>query len=375
VDVLLNPAARWIAAGLGLLMVGLIAAAPAAADSTSFVLAPQPVVRITLHGTGNDVTVRSWDRPFVEVDSDGSAQVNRSAVTWGTPTRPLVARLPPFHYVQRQDGEIVGDGLQPPEDFPFAGFRAGPHDVLAVTAPPGARLVVIVPYGTGILDVNSTGGQTTIEGYHGANLFVLQGTGRVRIENSDTTAFVQQQNGTMGLGDDTFERLRVRVNAANVVFERCRTTQIEASTVSGPIVYDGGTFEPGLARFESESGSIALGVSSGAELVAHAEAGKVFTQFDGPTQVAQHGDGDATAMVAGGGALVNAISQRGNVYLYDGAFADHPNLGPEWRPVRDSFNRRQPPSRRPYEQRMRRRAPAQPAGFRARTFGAARRPA
>jgi len=365
VDVLRTLATRWIAAGLGLLLLGLVSAAPGVADSTSMLLADQPVIRILVRGAGNDVLVRTWDRPFLQVDSpDVTPTVTREAATWGTPARPLVARLPPFAYVDRLDGQVIGTGLLPPEDFPFSGFRAGPHDVVTVAAPAGSHLVVTVPAGTGILEVRSGGGQTTIDGYRGANLFMLQGNGRVRLEDADTTAFLQQQNGQLTLTDDDFERVRVRVNAAGVEFERCRTTQIEASTISGSIVYDGGTFEPGLARFESESGSIALGVNAGAELVAHSQSGRVFTQFDAPTTIAQQGDGDARATLGGGGALVNAISQRGNVYLYDGAFADHRGLGPEWRPVHEFFNRRRPP-----RERLRRQAPS----FRAGTFSAPRR--
>jgi hypothetical protein len=369
VDVLRTLATRWTAAGLGLLLFGLVSAAPGVADSTSLFLTDQPVIRILVRGAGNDVLVRTWDRPFLQIDSpDVTPTVSREAAIWGTPARPLVARLPPFAYVQRQDGQVVGNGLLPPEDFPFSGFRAGQHEVVTVAAPAGSHLVVTVPAGTGILEVRSGGGQTTIDGYRGANLFMLQGNGRVHLNDADTTAFLQQQNGQLTLSDDDFARVRVRVNAAGVVFERCRTTQIEASTISGSIVYDGGTFEPGLARFESETGSIALGVNAGAELVAHSQNGHVFTQFDAPTSIAQQGDGDARATLGGGGALVNAISQRGNVYLYDGAFADHRGLGPEWRPVHEFFNRRQGPRPQRFE-RLRRQAPPLRAG----TFSAAPR--
>jgi|HubBroStandDraft_1064217.scaffolds.fasta_scaffold03787_11 hypothetical protein len=369
VDVLRTLATRWIAAGLGLLLFGLVSAAPGVADTTTTLLGDQPVIRILVRGAGNDVLVHTWDRPFLQVDSpDVTPTVTREGATWGTPTRPLVARLPPFAYVERQDGQVIGTGLLPPEDFPFSGFRVGPHDVVTVAAPAGSHLIVTVPAGTGILEVRSGGGQTTIDGYRGANLFVLQGNGRVRLSDSDTTAFLQQQNGQLSLIDDDFARVRVRVNAAGVAFERCRTTQIEASTISGSIVYDGGTFEPGLARFESETGSIALGVNAGAELVAHSQSGRVFTQFDAPTALAQQGESDARATVGGGGALVNAISQRGNVYLYDGAFADHRGLGPEWRPVHEFFNRRAGPRPQRFE-RLRRQAQPLRAGI----FSAPRR--
>ncbi|HTW86257.1 MAG TPA: DUF4097 family beta strand repeat-containing protein [Candidatus Sulfotelmatobacter sp.] len=384
-DVLRTRAARWIAAGLGLLLLALGKLAPAGADSNTLLLTNQPVVVILLAGHGNDVTVRTWDRPFVQIDDpDNATTITRTAAVWGTPRFPLTARLPPFRYVERQDGQIVGNGLMPPEDFPLSGFRAGAHDVVRIRALTAAHVTVMVPPETGYLDIRSNGGSTTIDGYHGADLFIRQSYGQIHVGDAATTAYFELQNGLVQLSDDDFSRVRVRANAARVVFERCRSTQIEATTVSGSIVYDGGSFEPGLARFESESGAIALGVNAGAQLVAHSQDGRVFTRFDQPAQVTQRGESDAAATIGGGGALVNAISQRGNVYLYDGALNDHRNLGPEWRPAHQAFRRpaamaqpgfqRPPPmlQRPPLYQHLRRYAPARPA-LRARTFERVRR--
>lgn len=344
VDVLRTRAARWITAGLGALLVGLAGAAPGAAQSSALVLADQPVIVIQLTGTANVLTVRSWDRPFLQVDDpDGTANVSRGASNWGGAAHPLTLRLGPFPYFERQGIQVVGNGLLPPEDFPLAGFRPGLHDAVRIVAAGGAHLTVVVPAGTGILEVNVKGGRTEIDGYHGANLFVLQQQGQVHVRSTTTTAYLQQQSGTIDLTNDAFTRIRVRDNAARLFFDHCRTTQIEATTVSGPIVYDDGSFEPGLARFESQHGSIALGVDENAQVVAHTQSGKVYAQFDGPTPMQQHSDGDATATIGGGGTLVSAITESGNVYLYDGAFGDHRNLGPQWRPVHQFFNRLAPP--------------------------------
>jgi len=50
--------------------------------------------------------------------------------------------------------------------------------------------------------------------------------------------------------------------------------------------------------------------------------------------------------VGGGGPLVNAISSRGNIYLYDGSLANRRELPADWRPVRAVFatRRREAPA-------------------------------
>jgi hypothetical protein len=169
---------------------------------------------------------------------------------------------------------------------------------------------------------------------------MLQGQGHIRITGTTTTAFAQMSNGRLSLADSSFDRIRVRSNGAQIVFEGCRSKQIEASSVSGSIVYDGGSFDPGLARFDSISGSIALGVAAPALLAGRSQDGHVYTSFDRRTPVDQAPDGTATATFNGGGPLVNAISGRGNVYLYEGSLTTRPVLPPEWRPLRAMFRER-----------------------------------
>jgi hypothetical protein len=200
--------------------------------------------------------------------------------------------------------------------------------------------VLTVPASTGILVLRVGGGQTVLEGYRGANLFLIQGQGRVQLTGATTTAFVQMSYGVFYTSDSTFERIRLRGIGAHDVFERCRSKQIEASSVTGSIVYDGGSFDAGLARFESQTGSIALGVTSAAQLTGRSQDGRVYTMFDrrGAATVEQHGDGEAVATVGGGGPLVNAISGRGNVYFYEGSLVNRRATSAEWRAVHQLFN-------------------------------------
>jgi hypothetical protein len=309
------------------------------ADTSSFDVGDQSVVIIHIAGRGNSLTVRTWDRSTVLVESEIGPAVERRTVAFGTEKMPLAAPIPPMPYPLREGGQVVGQGMLPPEDFPYAAFRPGPHDVVKVTADAGARLVVTIPGSTGILQTRIGGGATTIEGYHGSNLFILQNFGRVQLNGAATTAFVQMNNGALAATDSTFDRVRLRVNNAHVLFEHCRTKQIEANSVSGSILYDGGSFDPGLARFESLSGNIALGVTAPAQLAGRSQDGHVYTQFDrAGTTISQPSDGSTTAAYGGGGPLVNAISGHGNVYLYDGSLTSRHVSAPEWRPVMQLFS-------------------------------------
>ncbi|MEO7040090.1 MAG: hypothetical protein ABI186_08695 [Candidatus Elarobacter sp.] len=314
-------------------------AAPSAAATSSFDVGDQAIVFVQARGARNEVTVRSWDRSTVQIESaDDTPQVDRNVTVLGA--LPVVVPVPPMAWLQHDAGGLVtGGGMMPPEDFPYTSFRPGAHDTIRITAQPGAHLTVTVPATTGILQVRVGAGVTSIDGYHGGNLFVVQNAGRVQLSNTSTTAFAQMGNGVLYAADDTFDRIRVRANAAHIVFEHCRSKQIETSTVSGSIVYDGGTFDPGLARFESQTGNVALGVASPAQLTGRTQDGRVYTQFvRRAAAIDSRDDGDTTATIGGGGgALVNAISERGNVFLYDGTLATHRATPVEWRPVRRMF--------------------------------------
>ena len=343
-DVLRFRALRWIAAGLGVLLACLVvASAPARAATSAVDVGDQAVVTVIVRGKGNEVAVHVWDRSSVQVDVAGDAvpALDNHAVAFGTPRFPLAQQIPPQMFTTRDpSGQLTGGGALPPEEFPYASFRPGPHDVVRVDVPEGSHVVVTLPASTGILVLRVGGGQTTLEGYRGANLFLIQGQGRVQITGATTTAFVQMNYGTFYAADSTFDRIRLRGINAHDVFERCRTKQIEASSIAGSIVYDGGSFDPGLARFESQTGSIALGVTSPAQLAGRSQDGRVFTMFDrrGSASVDQHGESEAVATVGGGGPLVSAISGRGNVYLYEGSLVNRRAMGAEWRAVHQLFN-------------------------------------
>ena len=343
VDEFRSRALRWIAAGLGALLLVARGARRTGGGGDDVVRRRRPSRRE--RGRARQGQRRHGARVgppqrAVRLRRRDAPQADRHSVPFGTGRFPLSRQIPAMMYATRDRDGQVSAGALAPEEFPYAAFRPGAHDVVVVDAPEGSHLVVTVPASTGVLALRVGGGQTTIEGYRGANLFVVQGQGHVQLTGATTTAFVQMNYGTFYAADSTFDRIRVRGIGAHDVFEHCRSKQIEASSVHGSIVYDGGSFDPGLARFESQNGNIALGVNGGASVTGRSQDGHVYTLFDrrGGATVDQRGDGEATATVGGGGPLVNAISGRGNVFLYDGTLQSRrAAAGPQWRAVHEVF--------------------------------------
>ncbi|MBV9439513.1 MAG: hypothetical protein JOZ24_05945, partial [Candidatus Eremiobacteraeota bacterium] len=152
---------RCAAAVASLLACCAAFAAPAAAETLSYDLGDQPVIVLQARGAGNDLTVRTWDRPSIEIDYAGEApQIERRSVPYGTLRNPVVAQIPPIpvhepgappHGGFPPPGFPPGAPLPPfppdvailpPEEFPFAGFRPGTHDWVRVVTDGAARLTV-----------------------------------------------------------------------------------------------------------------------------------------------------------------------------------------------------------------------------------------
>ncbi len=337
-------ALRCAAASLALLL-GFLLPAPAGAASGSFTLSDQSVVQVVA-GARSVVTVKAWDRPNVQFETDDEAvQVTRRPVTFGTPQQPLSVSIQVANIAVRDPlTGTVTRGTLPPEEFPYASdFRPGVHDDLRILAGADTHLTVMVPASTAILEARIRGsGLLSVDDYHGGTLFVVSGGGHAVLTDVMSSAFVQMMNGRLDVLDSSFDRLRARGNNANFIFEHNRARQIEVSTVAGSVVYDNGTFDPGLARFESTNGSIAIGIANGAQVAARSSDGHVYSMWEKRTPIDQRNEGEASATVAGGGPVVNAVTGRGNIYLYDGALDTRQTIPPEWRPVRQALQPSRP---------------------------------
>jgi hypothetical protein len=290
-------------------------------------------------GGKSELTIKGWDRPTVQVDSDDETlQVTRRQIPLGTTQSPLSVTIPLANVRYRDAAGVPTETTLAPEDFPFPGdVRAGLHDNVRVVSAEGSHVTVMVPNTAAVLDARVRGaGLMSIADYRGSALFATMGAGRMIVTNVTTSAFLQPLYAQLLVSDSSFDRLRVRASTAALIFQRVRSRQIEASTLSGPIVYDNGSFVPGLARFESQNGSIAIGAANGAQIAARSGDGRVFGLWEKKTPVDVRGENDATATINGGGAAVNAVTGHGNVYLYEGALASKRAILPAangWRVV------------------------------------------
>jgi hypothetical protein len=300
------------------------------------------------------IAIRTWNRSSVRMEwTDGAAFVpSRSRQE----ARRSYLITSVSVQEERAPGEPAVTALLLPEDFPVPKVAPGKHDVVRIAqlsvpaqigrpAPP-ADLTVTIPETTGLVNIRSGRGTVTLTDYHGTTV-AAAGRGRVNFNNVSGDAFVQPLNGDFYALDSTFDRLRIRSNRGDEVFDACRVKQIDATTLSGNIIFDNGIFDSGLARFESVRGSIAIGVNGGAQLGAHTQDGQVLTALPAapPAPVLLgRSDADAVEVAGDGGPLVNAFTTHGNVLLYDGSLADrHPDdLSPPWRQMFGLFMNHRP---------------------------------
>lgn len=341
VVVALRFAPRWLAAGLAvsaaLAAIALTPNVALAAENSPLEVTDGAVIMVGARGHAQ-ITVRGWDRQTVQVTSEGEGDVTIAERTAVVPNARLAAG-----FSAPLLGNLAADQPPlPPEDFPWANFRSGQHDIVQIAGAPDVHMTISVPANTAALIVRAGGAQTLIEGYRGANLAVQQFGGRVAFTNVATAAFVQMNQGVLTVADSAFDRIRFRGDRASAVFERCRSRQIETSTIAGHVLYDNGTFDAGLARFESRTGNIAIGAGTDTRFEARSGQGRVLTNFDRRADVQQRREGEASATLGGGGALVNASTESGTVFLYDGSLRTrHVNRLPQpWHQVHREVNGR-----------------------------------
>jgi hypothetical protein len=309
----LRPAWRgpWFVAAIWVL-VAVLSPASARAEARDVEVGASPIVRVVLKS--GSVNVRTWDRHVVEVDDAGAVTVRRFAVQ-STDTQSTIPVL--AGHVDGPNGPIQ----LPAETFAVSTLPPGPHFVVAARGD-DANLTVTVPATAALVTVQLGRGNVSIQDYRHGTFVARVRNGSVRLENVGGDGFVQVMRGPITAHASSFERLRARSGTGDVVFDGCRAEQIEVTSVGGSIVYDGGSFEPGLARFETRDGNVAIGVTGGTELGGHSSSGRVYTQFDRGAHVSGS-DGEQRAVVGAGGPVVNATSDSGNVFFYDGALRTH----------------------------------------------------
>jgi len=314
----------WRGAATFLLALGCWAttlAAQARADE-QIAVGPNPVLDVQL-GSGN-VTVQTWDRPDVQVSADGSVSVQHINPNAVDPYIASTHQIPGFsHTVQTQYGPVS----LPSEPFVLPQLPGSQHD--EIRARGNGNTVISVPRGTALVMAHVDSGRVTLNDYRGV-FYAQAHNGGIFLNRVSGSGYVESLKGRIVATDSTFDRLRARSAASNMIFNNCTSHQIEATSRYGSIVYNNGSFEPGLARFDSEHGNVALGVRGAAQIGAHSESGRVMSNFSNGTQV-RGTDNTTQAQVQGGGPVVTATSRDGSVYLYNGSLNAHPQFQAELR--------------------------------------------
>ncbi len=290
-------------------------AGPARADE-SYSVGPSPIVRVMM-STGR-VTIVTSDSPQVTVSASGVVDVRHLG-----PNDPGTQFPPDIPIAQQTIQSEQGFITLVRENFVLPHLPAGPHDAIVVRGQ--GDTTVTIPRGTALVFAHVRDGRITIANYNG--VFVAHSRlGDISLQHVGGTGFAQSLRGSVAADDSSFARLRARTGTGNMVFRNCVAHQIEASSTYGSIVYDNGQFQPGLARFESQYGNVAVGVQNqgnGVQIGAHSGSGHIVSNYSDGTQVSGS-DADTEALVRGGGPVVTTSSQNGSVYLYNGSMAAHP---------------------------------------------------
>jgi hypothetical protein len=303
---------------LALLVLVIISGARASADPQDIPTTSAPVVFAQL--TNGTVIVRTWDRPDVQIETDPNlVQVNH------IPQQALAGhQLPPMRFYAQNIQTVDGEQLSlPPEPFPVAPLDSQPHDAVRLVG--GGDVTITVPANAPFVMINDQQGDVTVDGYHGGTFVSHIGRGSLHLNNISGTVGAQVNNGPITATNSNFDRIRVRNGRGGMFFDNVDSRQIEATSLVSPIVYDNGSFQPGLARFESQRGNIALGVArGGAQIDAHSASGQVLSEGN-----------------IRGGPVVTATSASGSVMTYSGALRDHPNFQQHFQMQRAGFPQQQ----------------------------------
>ncbi|HTZ56078.1 MAG TPA: DUF4097 family beta strand repeat-containing protein [Candidatus Acidoferrum sp.] len=335
-------ATTWRRGLAGLLSVFVFLAgmtARAHAASALIPTTPAPFVWIQLESGA--VTIRTWDRPAIQIQSDPSVRFSHA------PPRDVGGRAPQQIPLWSQTVRTpAGDLTLAPEAFILPSFPPGEHDALVVRGEGDVTLTI--PTQTALVLANVRLGSVAVDSFAGTALVAHVTAGEVHLNNVSTTAAVQVNNGPVFISNSDFPRLRLRTGRGNVFMDNCRASQIQVTSLVGSILFDDGTFDPGLAHFETDRGSIAIGVTSGAQIDAHSSAGRIFYDIGNEGNI-NRSPNDAQAMLNGGGPVVTASSVDGAVLFYRGTLHQYPQLeriiGPKLRRAQEQPPFQQQPLR------------------------------
>jgi hypothetical protein len=266
------------------------------------------------------VNIRTWDRAAIQIDADPTVTFSHA------PPRQVATRIPEQIPLWSQSIKTPqGQELDlAPELFPLPPFAPGEHDAVIVRGEGDVTLTV--PQQSPLLLINVRLGSVTVAGYTGTAFVAHVTAGEIHMENVNTTAAVQVNNGPIFISNSTFERLRLRTGRGNAFMSACRSRQIQVTSLTGSVTYDNGIFDqPGLAHFETTRGNIAIGVAGGMQIEAHSGSGRILYDVGADGTVNRSAD-DAQATLMGGGPVVTASTLNGAILFFRGSLRDYPQF-------------------------------------------------
>ena len=306
------------------LAAALLLSLGAVAGAETNIIDVHDIAGLTLMSSRAQVIITTWDRPQIRIDSSGPVNIEHQVHAIkidGPAARPVTILA-----VKSANGRLELPQEQFVVQMPADGT---PFDDTIVSGT--GVLKILVPRNLTYLGVRLARGRVAIRGLR-TTFIVKVGRGGVALDHMSGEGYVQVLEGPISANDSSFTRLRARTGANDVVMERCHAKQIDVSSINGTILYDDGTFEPGIAHFESVNGNVAIGLASGGAQIGGQTQGQIFTALDhgSNANVRPH---EVNATIGGGGPYVSIASTSGTLYLYNGSLRKsgrRPNLPSAW---------------------------------------------
>ncbi len=271
----------------------------AQAATQAFSVGANPVIRIS--APSGRVHIIGWNQPTIQINSGNAVDIQHGDTAFVNAHYPRNLAIP---------------GVTPPsaynlpslraESFALPNLGSGEHNGVFLRG--SGDITMRVPMRTSAIIVDVGTGQIAMANLRGTTMVATTRQGGIFLRNVSGTAFTQTLRGPVVAVNSTFERIRSRSLVGNLSFAHCDVQQIAASSVTGSVMYDDGRFRPGLARFESQRGSVAIGIAQGSNAQVNTSRGTVFSHYNSHS-----------------GPVVTAMAGR-SVLLYNGSLESHPNL-------------------------------------------------
>jgi DUF4097 and DUF4098 domain-containing protein YvlB len=213
-------------------------------DGTDTTIAVQRGQRLEMRAHTGEITVRSWERGAVRVRADLEPGA-RLDIGQGTTVLSVGAsgrRGPP----PSTDYELTVPAWMP---VMLNGVNVSMH-VAGVQAPISVETV------DGDVDVTGGEGNVSLRSVQGA-VTLTGGKGRLSVGSVNSDVVVRGASG----------EIRAETVNGEIRLERIESDEVDANTVNGDIIYDGGIRKNGSYRFATHNGDVTVTVPEGADAI------------------------------------------------------------------------------------------------------------